>query len=81
VLTKAGADTGRCPRIDDGDAMLLNEFLKEHWKVNDLETIVAREAADEQQQRQIKALSNLVQKVTDQLSITKAALPNPANRR
>ena len=40
--------------------MLLNEFLKEHQKVQELE-------------KQIKALTATVQKVSDQLELNKAA--------
>ena len=47
--------------------MLLNEFLKEHRKVQELKGRVA------QQQKQIEALTATVQKVSDQLELTKAA--------
>jgi hypothetical protein len=43
------------------NAMLLNEFLKEHSQVQQLKTIVA------QQQKQIEALTATVQKVNDRL--------------
>jgi len=51
--------------------MLLNEFLKEHRKVQELKGMVA------QQHKQIEALTATVQKVSDQLELTKAALQLP----
>jgi len=47
--------------------MLLNEFLKEHRKVERLEGIVT------QQQKQIEALTATVQKVSDQIALGKHA--------
>jgi uncharacterized coiled-coil protein SlyX len=47
--------------------MLLNEFLKEHGKVEKLETSVA------QQQKQIEALTAGLQKVSAQLEVSKPA--------
>jgi Chaperone of endosialidase len=49
------------------NAMLLNEFLKEHGKVQKLEAAVA------QQQKQIEALTAGLQKVSDQLELNKRA--------
>ena len=49
------------------NAMLLNEFLKEHGKVEKLETTVAR------QQKQIEALTAGLQKVSAQLELSKSA--------
>ena len=48
-------------RYDQVNAMLLNEFLKEHHQVQDLKTIVAG------QQKQIEALTAGLQKVSAQL--------------
>jgi hypothetical protein len=48
-------------RYEAVNAMLLNEFLKEHSQVQQLKTIVA------QQQKQIEALTATVQKVNDRL--------------
>ena len=45
-------------RYEAVNAMLLNEFLKEHHKVQELE-------------RQIEALTTIVQKVSDQLELDK----------
>jgi hypothetical protein len=49
------------------NAMLLNEFLKEHGKVEKLEATVA------QQQKQIERLIAGLQKVSDQLELSKTA--------
>jgi len=51
-------------RYDQVNAMLLNEFLKEHRKVEDLEANAAR------QQKQIEALTAGLQKVSAQLAAT-----------
>ena len=47
------------------NAMLLNEFLKEHRKVQELEANAAR------QEKQIEALTNGLQKVNAQLELSK----------
>jgi hypothetical protein len=49
------------------NAMLLNEFLKEHRRVQELEANAAR------QQKQIEALTAGLQKVSAQLELSKAA--------
>jgi hypothetical protein len=54
-------------RYDQVNAMLLNEFLKEHRKVQQLE------ASAERQQKQIEALTAVVQKVSAQLELSKVA--------
>ena len=54
-------------RYDAVNAMLLNEFLKEHHQMQDLKAIVAG------QQRQIEALTAGLQKVSAQLEASKAA--------
>jgi hypothetical protein len=61
-------------RYEAVNAMLLNEFLKEHHKVRELEATIA------QQQKEIKALSASlkqqalqIQKVSDQLEVSKPA--------
>jgi hypothetical protein len=54
-------------RYDAVNAMLLNEFLKEHRKVEELETNAAR------QQKQIEALTAGLQKVSAQLEANKPA--------
>jgi len=47
--------------------MLLNEFLKEHRKVEELEANAAR------QQKQIEALTAVVQKVSAQVEMNRPA--------
>ena len=64
-------------RYEAVNAMLLNEFLKEHRKVESLERAVARQQKDfavtvAQQQKQIEALTATVQKVSDQIALSKA---------
>jgi hypothetical protein len=68
-------------RYDQVNAMLLNEFLKEHkafvaeqHKVQQLEANAARQEANiAQQQKQIAALTAGLQKVSAQLEVSKAA--------
>ena len=54
-------------RYEAVNAMLLNEFLKEHRKVEKLEAAVA------QQQKQIETLTAGLQKVSAQLEVNKTA--------
>ena len=54
-------------RYEAVNAMLLNEFLKEHRTVNELKATVA------QQQKQLEALTAGLQKVSAQLELNKAA--------
>jgi hypothetical protein len=54
-------------RYDQVNAMLLNEFLKEHRKVQELEANAARH------QKQIEALTAGLQKVSAQLELSKSA--------
>ena len=54
-------------RYDQVNAMLLNEFLKEHKKVEELEANAAS------QQKQIEALTAGLQKVSAQLEASKPA--------
>ncbi len=70
-------------RYDQVNAMLLNEFLKEHRKVQELEAKVARqqnesETSDAKQREQIQALTARldeqeakIQKVTGQIELRK----------
>ena len=53
-------------RYDQVNAMLLNEFIKEHRKVEDLKKDF--QAAVSQQQKQIEALTEGLQKVSAQLA-------------
>jgi uncharacterized coiled-coil protein SlyX len=68
-------------RYDAVNAMLLNEFLKEHRKVQEQDvtitqvksTIAKQEATITQQQKQIEALTAGLQKVSAQLEMSKPA--------
>ena len=61
-------------RYDAVNAMLLNEFLKEHKTVQELKSVVAKqEATAAQQQKQIEALTAGLQKVSAQLQVSKPA--------
>ena len=68
-------------RYDAVNAMLLNEFLKEHRMVQDLKSFVAKqEATAAQQQTELKALraslkeqTAQIQKVSAQIKVTKPA--------
>jgi Chaperone of endosialidase len=61
-------------RYDAVNAMLLNEFLKEHRTVQELKSTAAKqEATIAKQQKQIEALTTGLQKVSDQLEPSKAA--------
>lgn len=72
-------------RYEAVNAMLLNEFLKEHRNVQQLETTVAQQQKDfqsavAQQQKEIKALTaslrdqaSQIRKVSDQLEVSKPA--------
>jgi uncharacterized coiled-coil protein SlyX len=55
-------------RYDVVNAMLLNEFLKEHRKVEELEANAAK------QQKQIEALTAGLQKVSARLELNKPTL-------
>jgi adenosyl cobinamide kinase/adenosyl cobinamide phosphate guanylyltransferase len=71
-------------RYEAVNAMLLNEFLKEHQKVQKLEWTVAKQESDfkatlAQQQKQIEALTATVQKVSDQVALSKSASQLVAN--
>ena len=52
-------------RYEAVNAMLLNEFMKEHSQVQRLKATVA------QPQKQIEALAATVQKLSDQLALSK----------
>ena len=72
-------------RYEAVNAMLLNEFLKEHRKVQELEmnagqqqkhfesALAKQETTIEKQQKQIEALTATVQKVSDQIALSKPA--------
>jgi len=52
-------------RYEAVNAMLLNEFLKEHRKVEEQGAMIAK------QQKQIEALTATVEKVSDQVALSK----------
>ena len=72
-------------RYEAVNAMLLNEFLKEHRKVEEqarrhiVQQQKAFEAKFAQQQKQIEALTATVQKVSDQIALGKPAPQLVAN--
>jgi Chaperone of endosialidase len=72
-------------RYEAVNAMLLNEFLKEHRTVQEQKAIVAQLKQDFQsrlaeQQKQIEALASALQKVSAQIDVSKAA-PQVVNNR
>ena len=65
-------------RYDAVNGMLLNEFLKGHRKIQDLEAIIAKQqnhfhAAATHQQKQIEALTAGLQKVSAQFEANRLA--------
>jgi len=67
-------------RYEAVNAMLLNEFLKEHRRVEEQEgRLQKQEAVIAQQQKQIEALTATVQKVSDQVALSKPAPQLAAN--
>jgi hypothetical protein len=58
-------------RYEAANVVLLNEFLKEHCKVQELEKDLRATIA--QQQRQIEALTANLQKVSDQMEMSRPA--------
>ena len=62
-------------RYEAVNAMLLNEFLKEHRNVAEQQSTIAElKTTVAQQQKQIEALTATVQKVSVQVEISKPAL-------
>ena len=60
--------------------MLLNEFLKEQWNVAEQQSTIAElKTTVAQQQKQIEALTATVQKVSDQIALSKRAPQLAAN--
>jgi hypothetical protein len=73
-------------RYEAVNAMLLNEFLKEHRKIEEQEATIAQLRKDLQvnvtrQQKQIEALSAGLQKVSAQVELTKSASQTVLNNR
>jgi hypothetical protein len=67
--------TAASKRYEAVNAMLLNEFLKEHRKVQDLEASAVR------QQKQIEALTAGLQKVNAQVEMSEPAPQTVSNNR
>ena len=68
-------------RYEQVNAMLLNEFLKEHRTVQDLKSAAAKqEATIARQQKQIEALTAGLQKVSARLELSKAAPQTVLNK-
>ncbi len=65
-------------RYEAVNAMLLNEFLKEHCKVEQLTKDF--ESQPVEKQKQIEALTAGLQKVSDQLELCKPALQIVVNK-
>ena len=69
-------------RYDQVNAMLLNEFLKEHRKNEQQESkITEQEAKIARQEKQIEALTAGLQKVSAQLELSKPATQTVVNDR
>jgi endosialidase-like protein len=69
-------------RYEAVNAMLLNEFLKEHRTVQELKSTAAKqEATIARQQKQIEALTTGLQKVSDQLELSKPVPQMASNDR
>ena len=80
-------------RYEQVNAMLLNEFLKEHRKVQELEATITKlkssvaqhkkefQVTVAQQQKQIEALTAGLQKVSAQLEVSKAEPQTAVNNR
>jgi hypothetical protein len=67
-------------RYEAVNAMLLNEFLKEHRNVAEQQSTIAElKTTVAQQQKQIEALTATVQKVSDQVGLGKPAPQLVAN--
>jgi len=71
-------------RYEAVNAMLLNEFLKEHRKVAEQEATITQlkaelQATAKRQQKQIEALTAGLEKVSAQLELSKAAQQTVSN--
>jgi hypothetical protein len=65
-------------RYEAVNAMLLNEFLKEHGQVQQLKATVAQQQEEfhakfAQQQKEIEALTATIQKVSNEVALSKPA--------
>jgi hypothetical protein len=74
LVARDAEDKPYTVRYEAVNAMLLNEFLKEHRTVQELKSTAAKqEATIAKQQKQIEALTTGLQKVSDQLELSKTA--------
>jgi uncharacterized coiled-coil protein SlyX len=74
LITRDAEGKPSTVRYEAVNAMLLNEFLKEHQTVQELKSAAAKqEAVIAGHQKQIEALSAVLQKVSAQLEVTKPA--------
>jgi Uncharacterized conserved protein len=78
LVTRNDKGEAETVRYDAVNAMLLNEFLKEHRKVEEQQATITElkkelEANAARQQKQIEALTAGLQKVSAQLEVSKAA--------
>jgi uncharacterized coiled-coil protein SlyX len=74
LVTRNKKGEAETVRYDAINAMLLNEFLKEHKKVQDLEATVARQQKGmDVLTAQLKKQATQIQKVSAQLELSKAA--------
>jgi hypothetical protein len=72
LVTRNAKGQAETVRYEAVNAMLLNEFLKEHRKVEKLETFVAKqESINSQQQKEIAALTSQIQQISEQLQASK----------
>ena len=67
LVTRDAEGKPETVRYESINAMLLNEFLKQHRKVEQQDATIAK------QQKQIEALTTGLQKVSDQLELSKPA--------
>jgi uncharacterized coiled-coil protein SlyX len=68
-------------RYEAVNAMLLNEFLKEHRNVTEQQSTISElRTTVDHQQKQIEALTATVQKVSDRLELSKPAPQVVANQ-
>jgi hypothetical protein len=80
LITRDEEGRPQTVRYEAVNAMLLNEFLKEHRTVQDLKSAAAKqEATIARQQKQIEALTAGLQKVSAQLEVSKPATQTVLN--
>ena len=73
-MTRDSNGEGYTVRYEAVNAMLLNEFLKEHWQVQEQKVTIAElKSTAAQQQKQIETLTEGLQKVNARLEANKPA--------